>query len=113
MLTVDNQPIDQSVSNSTAVGEPPPDGPGRFDTNLLMETALSLIVALVAIKCFEVNRALGAGWLLTPLVLILEAFVPTMVRRRKFAEFGFNRKQIKKSLVILSQEKKIRKNYIA
>lgn len=101
MLTVDDQTIHQGVAGSTSVGERPPDGRGRFDANLLMETALSFIAALVAIKCIEMNWALGIGWLLTPLVLIIAAFIPTLIRRRKFPEFGFKGRQLKKSLVIL------------
>ena len=75
--------------------------PARLDRYLVLETALALIIAVLAIKGIGASSALEVGWLLTPLILVIAAFVPTAVRRRKFVEFGFNRRQIISSLAVL------------
>ena len=98
---MDYQPVHQGVASSVPLEEPVPEMPARLDRYLLLETALALIIAVLAIKGIGASSASEVGWLLTPLILVIAAFVPTTVRRRKFVEFGFNRRQIMVSLALL------------
>jgi len=77
------------------------DRPGRFDISLLVETTLAAIVAVAAIKVIGASSAFGAGWLITPGILIFAALIPTALQKRKFPGFGFNIRQMKDSLVML------------
>ncbi len=81
--------------------EPVPGATERPDRYLVSETALAVIVAVLAIKGIAASSVLEPDWLLTPLILVIAAFVPTEVRRRKFVEFGFSRKRIISSLAVL------------
>lgn len=77
------------------------DRPGRFDMSLLIETTLAVIVVISAIKIIGASSALGAGWLIIPCILIFAAFIPTVLKKRKFPKFGFNIRQMKDSLIVL------------
>ena len=98
---VDYQPVQQGVASSVPLEEPLAEMPARLDGYLLLETALALIIAVLAVKGIGASSALEVGWLLSPLILVIAAFVPTKVRHRKFADFGFNRRQIMVSLALL------------
>ena len=98
---MDYQPVHQGVASSVPLEKPVPEIPARLDRYLLLETALALIIAVLAIKGIGASSAFEVGWLLTPLILVIAAFVPTMVRHRRFVEFGFNRRQIMASLALL------------
>ncbi|MFC1794268.1 lysostaphin resistance A-like protein [Planctomycetota bacterium] len=98
------QSIHQGIANSLPLFEPDlymEDRPSRFDISLLIETSLTVIVVISAIKVIGTNSALGASWLITPGILIFAAFIPTAVKKREFPGFGFNIRQIKDSLVVL------------
>ena len=104
MLRMDYQPIQQGIATLMPPVESAPfsdDGPRRFDRSLLIETALAIIVAVLAIKFIGASSASGAAWLMIPGTLIVAAFVPTAVKGRRFPEFGFHIRQMKKSLVVL------------
>lgn len=77
------------------------DRPVRLNISLLIETALLLIIAISAIKVFGGGSAIGAGWLITPGILVFAALIPITLRKRRFPDFGFNRSKIKLSLIIL------------
>jgi membrane protease YdiL (CAAX protease family) len=98
----------QSIHHGIASSLPPfepalyvEERPGRFDSSLLIETTLAVIVALLLIKIIGANSVLGAGWLIIPGILIFTAFIPTAVKKREFPGFGFNIRQMKDSLVVL------------
>jgi len=104
MIKMDYQPIKQAIANSMLPIESAPfvdDRPRRFDTSLFIETALAMIVAVIAIKIFGLNSALRASWLTTPGILIVVALIPTVVKKHEFPRFGFNIRQMKDSLVVL------------
>ena len=77
------------------------DRPVRFDISLLIETVIAVIVAISAIKVIGGSSAFGAGWLITPGILIFAALIPIAVTKRQFPGIGFNISQIKDSLVML------------
>jgi len=77
------------------------DRPVRFDISLLIETVMAVIVAILAIKAIGGSLAFGAGWLITPGILIFAALIPIAVKKRKFPSFGFTIRQIKDSLIVL------------
>jgi len=98
------QSINHVIANPLPPFEPAlyvEDKPGRFDISLLIETTLAIIVAISAIKFIGASSALGAGWLITPCILIFAAFIPTALKKRKFPKFGFDMRQMKDSLVVL------------
>lgn len=68
----------------------------------IIETALVLIIAVLAVKCSNIAPVSEIGWLLRPLILVIAAFLPTKIRHRRFADFGFDRRQIPKNLVVLA-----------
>ncbi len=73
----------------------------KIDRYLLFETALVLIVAIVAVKWISIGPVSGHSWLLGPLILVIAAFVPTRLRHRRFADFGFKSRQIKTTLIVV------------
>ncbi len=98
------QSIHHGIDNSLPPFEPAlyvKDRPGRFDISLLIETTLAVIVAISAIKIIGASLALGAGWLITPCILLFAAFIPTALKKRKFPKFGFDTRQMRDSLVVL------------
>lgn len=103
---MDYHPIQQGNPHLMPPVESAPfvnDRPRRLDASLLVETALAMIVAVLAIKLFATSSYLGAAWLTTPGILIVAALIPTVVRRRKFPRFGLNIRQMKDSLVVLGR----------
>lgn len=100
---VEQQSVDQGAAGSAPLEESVPEMPARLDKCLLLETVLSLIVAVLAIRSIGAISVQKAGWLLTPLILVIAAFVPTKVRRRRFAKFGFTRRQIIVSLAAVGR----------
>jgi membrane protease YdiL (CAAX protease family) len=98
------QCIHQGIASSLPSFEPVlymEDRPARFNISLFIETLLTVIVAVVAIKAIGDSSTFGTGWLITPGILIFAAFIPTAVKKRKFPGFGFNIRQMKDSLVML------------
>ena len=83
--------------------EPVPEIPARPERYLLWETVLALTFAVLAIRGIGASSAFEVGWLLSPLILVLAAYVPTTIRHRKFAEFGFHRRQMMVSLALLGR----------
>ena len=73
----------------------------RLDRYLLIETTLVPIIAILAVKCISLAPVSEFSWLLRPMILVIAAFVPTKIRYRRFADFGFNRRQIPTILVVL------------
>jgi membrane protease YdiL (CAAX protease family) len=100
---VEQQSVDQGAAGSAPLERSVSDMPERLDRYLLLETVLSLIVAVLAIKSVGTISVLRAGWLLTPLILVIAAYVPTKVGRRRFAKFGFTRRQIVASLAAVGR----------
>jgi len=101
---MDYQCIHNGIANFLPSFEPVlymKDRPARFETSLLIETALAVIVAVSAIKLIGVSSAFGAVWLITPGILIFAALIPTALQKREFPRFGFNTRQIKDSLIML------------
>jgi len=101
---MDYQCIHKGIANLLPPFEPAlymEDRPGRFDISLLVETTLAAIAAVAAIKVIGASSAFGAGWLITPGILIFAALIPTALQKRKFPGFGFNIRQMKDSLVML------------
>ena len=70
------------------------------DRLLLAETILITAAAVSAIKIFQITAS-GAGWLVTPGILVTAALVPTIIKKGKFSEIGLSFRQIKHSLVVL------------
>jgi len=95
------QPVHESVANSVPLDEPAVAGTSRLDGCLLVETALALVFAVLTIRVIAQGAAYEVGWLLNPIVLVAAAFVPTTLRRRRFADFGLTGPQILRSLAVL------------
>ena len=89
------------MANSVPLDEPALNGPSRLDGYLLIESALVLVFAVVTIRVIGLGAAYEVGWLLNPLILIAAALVPTGLRHRRFADFGFSRPQVLRSLAVL------------
>lgn len=69
---------------------------------LFIEPALVTIAAILAIVAFNNSfLSAGAAWFMTPGILVAAAIIPTAVRKRKFANIGFNTNQIWYSLTLL------------
>ena len=68
---------------------------------LLIETTLVTFAAILAIKVFDGSYLSRATWFVAPGILVAAAIIPTAIKRRKFAEIGFNLEQIRSSLVVL------------
>jgi membrane protease YdiL (CAAX protease family) len=60
------------------------------NTSLLTETALVAISAILAIRVFRADYFSTINWLATPAVLAAAALIPTVLKRRKLAQIGFN-----------------------
>ena len=97
------QPVHHRVASSVPPEEPVPEIPARPERYLFLETVLVLTFAVLAIRGIGASSAFEVGWLLSPLILVLAAFVPTTIRHRKFVEFGFHRRQIMVSLALLGR----------
>lgn len=67
----------------------------RLDMLLLVETVLTTIAAVLAIKIFS------ASWFMTPCILVAAALIPTVIRKSRLSEIGLAFRQIKHSLVVL------------
>ncbi len=65
------------------------------DMRLLTETVLITIAAILAIKVF------GAGWFMTPCILVSAALIPTVIKKSRLSEIGLSFGQTKHSLVVL------------
>ena len=76
--------------------------PAELDKYLFFETLLVLILAIFAVKCVSVIEQLSeVGWLLSPLILVVMAFVPNKMRQRKFGDLGFTNRQLPASFKVL------------
>jgi len=69
---------------------------------LLIETALVLIVTIMAVKWISIGPISGYSWLLGPLTLVIAALLATRIRHRRFADFGVSSGQMKTTLVVVS-----------
>lgn len=70
---------------------------------VLTETILVTITAVLAIKVLGESSIRKVGWLVTPCILIATALIPTLFRKNKLADVGFNISQARHSLVLLSR----------
>jgi membrane protease YdiL (CAAX protease family) len=75
----------------------------RLDISLLIEIVLVAITAILAIEALNSSFLSGAAWFVAPGILVAAAIIPTVVKRRKFADIGFNIKQIRNSLMVLGR----------
>jgi membrane protease YdiL (CAAX protease family) len=57
----------------------------------------------LAIGALDSSFLSGAAWFVAPGILVAAAIIPTVVKRRKFADIGFNIKQIRNSLMVLGR----------
>lgn len=73
----------------------------QLDISLLIEIILVTIAAILAIRALNSGFLSRAAWFVAPGILAAAAIIPTAIKRRKFAEIGFNIKQIRNSLVML------------
>jgi membrane protease YdiL (CAAX protease family) len=73
----------------------------RLDVSLLIETVLVTTIAISAIVAFDSSFLSEYAWFVAPGVLVAAAITPAAIKRRAFAEIGFNVKQIRSSLVVL------------
>jgi membrane protease YdiL (CAAX protease family) len=75
----------------------------RLDISLLIEIVLVTIAAILAIVALNSGFLSGAAWFVAPGILVAAAIIPTAIKRRKFADIGFNIKQIRNSLMVLGR----------
>ncbi len=104
MLKMSYQSRQLSMTNPLpTIGSAPLFGtrPKRLNTSLLMETAAVTIAAILTIRIFSTSSLFKQTWLLAPGVLIAAALVPTLITKREFVGIGFDRKQIRHSLMLL------------
>ncbi len=73
----------------------------QLNMSLLAETALIIIVAVLAVKIFGANSTSGNDWFMVPCILVAAAIIPTAIKKGKFAKIGFNIRQVRDSLVVL------------
>ena len=73
----------------------------QLDISLLIEIVLVTITAILAIGALNSGFLSGAAWFVAPGILVAAAIIPTAIKRRKFAEIGFNVKQIRLVLVVV------------
>ena len=73
----------------------------QLDISLLIEIILVTIAAILAIGVLDSGFLSGDAWFVAPGILVAAAIIPTAIKRRKFAEIGFNIEQIRNSLVVL------------
>jgi hypothetical protein len=97
-------------SSQPTVGEPPPKAESvqflgskaqRFDRSLLVETILVTAVAILTLRVLLASPTLGAGWFVAPGVLAAAALIPTAIRKREFAQLGFNAEHFRHSLILV------------
>lgn len=98
---VDFQAVRQDAADPRSGNMTAPDEPARFDAGLLLETALATVAVILGVRAVAAGVASQFEWLVSPLILILGAFVPLAVRRRKLVEFGFADGRITAGLVAL------------
>jgi membrane protease YdiL (CAAX protease family) len=72
----------------------------QLDVSLLIEIVLVTVVAILAIGVLDSGFLPEAAWFVAPGILVAAAIIPTAIKRRKFAEIGFNVWQIRNSLVV-------------
>jgi len=74
----------------------------RLDISLLTETILVTITAVSAVALFNYGTHISkSAWLIVPGILMTAAFIPTAIKKRRFAEIGSSISQIKHSLAVL------------
>ena len=73
----------------------------RLDTSLLTETTVVTIAAILAIRVFSASSIIKPTWLVTPVILVAAALVPTTIKRREFARIGIDVRQIRITLRIV------------
>lgn len=73
----------------------------RFETSLLIETALVTTAAISAIRFLGASSISGAGWLMAPSILVAAALIPTAIKRAEFAKIGFSIKHLRFTLLIV------------
>ena len=73
----------------------------QLNVSLLLETAAVTIATILAIKIFGISSIFKSTWFVAPGILIAAALVPTAIKRRDFVRIGFDKKQIRHSLVLL------------
>ena len=95
---VDFRAVDDDASGQTPTKGPACDDSAKFDTCLLVETALVTFAAVLGVRAVSTGAAGESGWLVSPLILIAAAFVPLAVRRRKLADFGLTGGKVMSSL---------------
>lgn len=71
----------------------------RLDKFLLAETVLVTGAVVLAIKTLSEGFISKTAWFVTPVILVVAAYAPAVIRKDEFARIGFNVKQIKLSLV--------------
>jgi membrane protease YdiL (CAAX protease family) len=73
----------------------------RANISLLTETTVVTIIAIMAVRISGISSIIKANWFVVPGTLIAAALVPTMITRRDFVGIGFNKSQIRHSLLLL------------
>ena len=73
----------------------------RLDILLLVETALIMIAAVLAIKVFQTSLVSSTRWFVTPGILVSAALIPTIIKKNRLSEIGLSFGQTKHSLVVL------------
>lgn len=86
-----------SITNSPTMVESTPLFAGRlerFNTSLLIETALVTVAAILAIRLLATSFISNAAWFVNPGILVAAALIPTAIRQAEFPEFGIKIRQI-------------------
>jgi len=63
------------------------------DTALLMESIFVTLGAITVIVVFRANSVFTDAWFASPAVLLIAALAPTIIRKRKLSDIGFNARQ--------------------
>ena len=75
----------------------------RLDISLLTETVLVTITAVSAVALFNYGTHISkSAWLIVPGILMAATFIPTAIKKRRFAEIGWGISQIRLSLITLA-----------
>jgi membrane protease YdiL (CAAX protease family) len=102
MLKMDYQSGQLSMANSPPMLESTPlfgSRLERFNTSLLIETALVTVAAILAIRLLAASFLSNVAWFVSPGILVAAALIPTAIRRAEFPEIGLNIKQIGPTLL--------------
>ncbi len=73
----------------------------QLDKFLLVETVLVTAAVILAVKVLSGSSVSEAAWFVTPVILVVAAIVPVVIRKDEFARIGFSIKQIKLSLAVV------------